>query len=140
MTGTRLGWWCAGLGLLGIALAYAAAIIAPAITAPALLLAFAIPTATGGITLIAIGRRARRSLVGALVFVHAMVAIGLVLAAPGPFALTGTFGAVPHMTVVVLIAAGIVPLLLLPVLYALTFDDALSASVLARVRDAKRST
>ncbi|MEN9509487.1 MAG: hypothetical protein RLZZ621_2050 [Gemmatimonadota bacterium] len=139
VAGARLGWWCLLAGLLGLVVAYAAAVTGRGTSWAAVLLALAVPTATAGLTILAIGPRARMALRVMLVVVHAVVAGGLALAVPGPFALMGSIGPAPRATVVVLLAVGVVPLLLLPVLYAVTFsEDQLSASTLTRIREARR--
>lgn len=137
--GVRLGWWWLTAGLFGIVVAYGAALTASGATWPALLVAMAIPIATAGVTLLGIGRRAGPAAIAAVCLVHVVVAVGLALAVAGARWVAGAWHGVPYGTVVVFLAAGAIPLVLLPVVYAITFSrDQLDEATVSRVRSAAR--
>ena len=136
----RLAWWCLVAGLGGILVAYPGGIAARGAAWPSLMLAVAMPLATLGVTLLGVGVRARRPVITMIALVHGLVAAAFVLALPAasPW-VGGTWGGVPRATVLVALGAGLIPLLLLPVVYVVAFPRAqLSEADLSRVREAAR--
>lgn len=76
----------------------------------------------------------------AIVFLIVAGGFAAVLAMPAPGANPALFLGLPAGAAIVLLGIGILPLLVLPIAYALTFEEmTLSEADLARVRDAARA-
>lgn len=130
--------------ILAIAVAYGSAFLSPTVAAlgPWLLAAFA-PLAMFALMLL--GAAPRRGSAQALLWpflvVYLLVAGGLLLALrlPPDAATTSLWLGLPPRAAVILFGVGLLPLFLLPIVYAMTFDSlTLTASDVERVRAARR--
>ena len=125
-----------------IALAYASAFLPGGVAAWAPW-AFVLGTATMMLATMVLGasRRGRRLgglwVVFAFTFVVLVAGFGIALLLPPPTADSPLWLGLPHGAAVVLYGVGVLPLFVLPLAYALTFDrHTLTAEDLQRVRDA----
>jgi hypothetical protein len=133
------------LGTLACAAAYASAFLPgdPPGWSP---WALGIGTATVMVAASALGAARADTGVGrlklpfAIVFLIVAGGFAAVLMMPAPGANPNLFFGLPAGAAIVLLGIGILPLLVLPIAYALTFEDmTLSEADLARVRDAARA-
>jgi hypothetical protein len=133
------------IGILSIALGYAAAFLrgGPPAWAP-WLLALGIPIALGAIMILgaARGRRGIGSLKYPFAFVVAVLAIGFCAALALPATespLSTLWLGLPARAAIVIYGIGLLPIIILPVAYALTFEtQTLNAEDVARVRELAR--
>jgi hypothetical protein len=143
-TARRLALGAVALGAVGIAVAYALAFAPPRVAAAGpWVMALAMPLLMVATTVLGAVRAGGRlgALAWPLALVLLLVSGGLVAAlalpadAPGDALVLG----LPRRAAVILVAVGLLPLLVLPIAYAATFDAlTLSEDDLERVRAARR--
>jgi len=136
-------------GVLATAIAYAAVLTGVAGEAAPWLLALGAASTLAGIACLGaarartLGAAARGRTLGAAIGVaFAAVAAGLLLALamPAPVADGPLLLGLPRVTALLLLLAGLVPLLLLPIAYAVAFDEeVISERDIERVRAATRT-
>ena len=127
------------LGLCAVAAAYGATLLGPAAPLAPWWLAAGTTASLAGLALLGAARRGRRTptLVAATVAAFASLAAGFFvpLAMPAPDAATPLLLGLPRPTVILLLGAGLVPLVLLPVAYGVAFErEVLSPEDLATFR------
>lgn len=131
------------LGVIGMAIAYASAFLPPAIAQVGpWLMAIMVPVTLFAIMILGAVRATRPlgRLVWPFLLVFLLVAGGFVLALllPTETRDSGLVFGLPARAAVILLGVGVVPLFMLPVAYALTFDThTLSEDDIARVRAAR---
>jgi hypothetical protein len=128
------------LGLIAVAGAYALVFADIAFHAAPWLLALGTTAVLAGMVVLGIARRGRAApvLTLATVVCFASVAIGLAvpLMLPAPTASDPLLLGLPRPTTILLLLAGLLPLVLLPVMYAIAFErEVLSQDDLAAIRD-----
>ena len=142
-TGQRLALTATVIGTIGIALAYASAFAPPPIaTWGAWLMAVIMPLVMMAVMVLGAARtgRALGGLVWPMLLVLALVTGGFLLALslPGETPDSPLWFGLPLRAAIVLYGVGVLPLFVLPLAYALTFDRlTLSDEDIARVRDAR---
>lgn len=139
----RLGLFLLVVGLLAVAIGYGATLSRVGVGMAPWLLAIGSTSVLAGLALIGAARRERRSarLAAAIGIAFTAVGAGLVLglALPPPPADGPLLLGLPRVTTILLLLAGLLPLLLLPIAFALTFDDeVISAVDLERLRSAAK--
>ena len=135
----RIGLLLLVVGLVGVALAYVLVLTGlPAAGAPWLLAAGASAVLAGVACLGAArpGRSARRlGFAIALAFIAVGAGLLLALALPAPTTDGALLLGLPRVTTILLLLTGLVPLLVLPIAYAIAFDDeVIAAADLERLR------
>jgi hypothetical protein len=132
------------VGVLGMAAAYASAFFAPPVARVGpWLMAVMVPLTMVATLLLGAMRAGRpsRALMIAFATVFVIVAGGflLALALPAESADAPLVAGLPRRAAIILLGVGVLPLFLLPLVYAATFDAVtLDDSDLARVRQARR--
>lgn len=133
------------LGLIAVALAYGALIAGVGEWAAPWLLALGSTSVLAGLACLGAARRVTRgarrgaTLAVAIAIAFTAVAAGLILALalPPPTATGPLLLGLPRVTTLLLLLTGLVPLLLLPIAFALAFDDdVITEQDLARIRAA----
>lgn len=127
------------LGLCAVAAAYGATLLGLATPLAPWWLAAGTTASLAGLALLGAARRGRRTptLVAATVAASASLAVGFFvpLAMPSPDAATPLLLGLPRPTTILLLGAGLVPLVLLPVAYGVAFErEVLSPEDLASFR------
>lgn len=128
------------LGLLAVAAAYALVIADSALRAAPWWLALGTTSVLAGMAIMGIARRGRATplLARAAALCCVSVAVGLVipLVLPAPSAGEPLFLGLPRPTAMLLLLVGLLPLVLLPLAYAIAFErEVLSQDDLAAMRD-----
>ena len=123
----RIGLFLITAGIGAVGLAYAAVLIDVATAATPFAFAPGATATLAGIALLGVARHGRHGRRLALAIAVAFVAVGAGLLAglllPAPSADGPLLLGLPRTTAILLLLAGALPLLLLPVAYALWFDD-----------------
>lgn len=131
------------VGLLAVGLAYGAALLGVAAAVAPWWLATGSTATLAGLAALGAARRARSSpLLGwSIAIAFGSVAAGLLvpLALPAPSAATPLLLGLPRPTAILLLLVGLVPLVLLPLAYAVAFErEVLSDADLTALRGAQR--
>ena len=127
------------LSIVAVAIGYAGAFTAGATTWAPWVLAIAIPASLGSIMALGAtrGRAGLGKLVGPLIFVFLLLAVGfcIALALPEESSESPLWLGLPRRAAIIVYGIGLLPIIVLPIAYAMTFDvQTLNPNDIERVR------